>query len=133
MLDSINNERQSVSISKEKKYASDEDWASIQTEFIRVESELLSTSSIIWVESFKKTIEKRAAMIINIFVIIFEERSRKCWWRCDDSYITKYHFFQNKTDYAFILWLYQTRIMKENVHKYFDNIWLHSLYLSLSF
>jgi len=133
MLDSINDERQSVSISKEKKYASDEDWASIQTESIRVESEFLSTSSIIQVESFKKTIEKRAAMIIDISVMISEERSRKHQRECDDSYITKYHFFQNKTDYAFALWLYQTKITKENVHKYFDDIWLHSLHLSLSF
>ncbi len=133
MLDSINDERQSVSISKEKKYASDEDWASIQTESIHVESELLSTSLIIQVESFKKTIKKRAAMIINISMMIFEERSRKRWRKCDDLYITKYHFFQNKTDYAFALWLYQTRITKENVCKYFDDIRLHSLHSSLSF
>jgi len=133
MLNSINDERQSVFILKEEKYASDEDWASIQTEFIRVESRLLSTSLIIWVESFKKTIEKRAAMIINISVMISEERSRKHWRRCDDLYITKYHFFQNKTDYVFALWLYQTRITKENVHKYFNDIWLHSLHSSLSF
>ncbi len=77
MLNSINNERQSVFILKEKKYASDKDWASIQTEFIHVKSELLSTSLIIQVESFKKTIEKRAVMIIDISVMIFEERSRK--------------------------------------------------------
>ncbi len=77
MLDSINDERQSVFISKEKKYASDEDWASIQIESIHVESKLLLTSLIIWVESFKKTIKKRAAMIINIFVMISEEKSRK--------------------------------------------------------
>ncbi len=133
MLDSINDERQSVSILKEKKYASDEDWTSIQTDFIHVESELLSTSLIIQVELFKKIIEKRAAMIIDISVIIFEERSRKRWWECDDLYITKYYFFQNKTDYAFALWLYQTRITKENVCKYFNNIWLHSLHSLLSF
>ncbi len=133
MLDSINDERQSVSISKEKKYASDENWTSIQTEFIHVELRLLSTFSIIWVESFKKTIEKRAAMIIDIFVMISEERSRKRQRKCDDSYITKYHLFQNKTNYAFALWLYQTRITKENVHKYFDDIWLHSLHSSSSF
>jgi len=47
MLDSINNKRQSVSILKEKKYASDKDWTSIQTEFIHVESKLLSTFLII--------------------------------------------------------------------------------------
>ncbi len=72
-------------------------------------------------------------MIIDIFVMISEERSRKHQRRCDDSYITKYHFFQNKTDYAFALWLYQTRITKENVHKYFNDIWLHSLHSLLSF
>jgi len=94
---------------------------------------LLSTSSIIWIESFKKTIGKRAAMIINISVMISKERSRKRQRECDDSYITKYHLFQNKTDYVFALWLYQTRITKENVHKYFDDIQLHSLYLLLSF
>jgi len=133
MLDLINDEKQSVSISKEKKYASDEDWTLIQTEFIYVELKLLSMSLIIQVESFKKIIKKRAAMIINIFVMIFKERSRKRQWECNDSYITKYHFFQNKTNYAFTLWLYQTRITKENVHKYFDDIQLHSLHSLLSF
>ena len=106
MLDSINDEKQSVSILKEKKYASDEDWTLIQTEFIHVELKLLSMSLIIQVESFKKIIKKRAAMIINISVMIFEERSRKRQWECNDSYITKYYFFQNKTNYAFTLWLY---------------------------
>ncbi len=122
MLDSINDERQSIFILKEKKYASDEDQALIQIEFIHVESKLLSTSLIIQVELFKKIIKKRAAMIINIFVMISEERSRKRQQEYDDSYITKYYFFQNKTDYAFALWLYQTRIMKENVCKYFNDI-----------
>ncbi len=103
MLNSINDERQSVSISKEKKYASDEDRALIQIKTIHVKLRLLSTFLIIWVESFKKTIEKRAAMIIDISVMISEERSRKRQRRCDDSYITKYHLFQNKTDYAFAL------------------------------
>ncbi len=65
--------------------------------------------------------------------MISEERSRKCWQEYDDSYITKYHFFQNKTDYTFALWLYQTRITKENVCKYFNNIWLYSLHLLLNF
>ncbi len=133
MLNSINDERQSVFILKEKKYALDKDQTLIQTEFIHIELKLLSTSSIIQVESFKKTIEKRVAMIINISVMISEEKSRKHQQECDDSYIMKYHFFQNKINYAFALWLYQTRIMKENVHKYFDDIQLYSLHSSLSF
>jgi hypothetical protein len=78
VLDSINDEKQSVFILKEKKYMSDKDRASIQTEFIRINSRLLSTFLIIQVESFKKTIKKRAAMINDISVIIFKERSRKC-------------------------------------------------------
>ena len=103
MLNSINDERQSVFILKEKKYALDKDQTLIQTEFIHIELKLLSTSSIIQVESFKKTIEKRVAMIINISVMISEEKSRKHQQECDDSYIMKYHFFQNKINYAFAL------------------------------
>ncbi len=105
---------------------------SLRIETIQLQTELLFTSSALQVEIFIKTIDHDVEITVDVSKKISELLSLNSQM-IKNINNNQYYSFQCKADYAFAHWLHQTKIIKDSVNRFFQDLRLQVLHQHVSF
>jgi hypothetical protein len=105
---------------------------SSRIEMIQLQTELLFISSVLQVEIFVKITDHDVETTVDVLKKVSESLSLSSQM-IKNINNNQYYSFQCKADYTFAHWLYQTKIIKDSVRRFFQDSCLQVLHQHVSF
>ncbi len=122
----INIEMNSADLNQNMKHISS------RIETIQLQTELFFTSSALRVEIFVETTDRDVETTVNMSKKVSELLSLNSQM-IKNTNNNQYYSFQCKADYVFAHWLHQTKIIKDSVNQFFQDLRLQILHQHVSF